>query len=91
MSEIGQAIPQHQAQEDWGSKVIEHGWSRNVLVHQRESRLLVEYALRDLNKPVGVSGYMTELLASLPDPEGWEAELAKHESKENDEEVGDGE
>jgi len=54
-------------------------------------RTVLEYARRGLNKPVGVSGYMTELLASLPDPEGWEAELAKHESKENDEEVGDGE
>jgi len=28
--------------------------------------VIAEYALRDLNKPIGISGYVTKLMASLP-------------------------
>jgi hypothetical protein len=28
--------------------------------------VIAEYALRDMTKPIGVSGYVTKLMASLP-------------------------
>lgn len=32
-----------------------------------DNRFIVEYALRNINKPIGVSGYEVEILESLPD------------------------
>lgn len=32
-----------------------------------DNRFVVEYALRNINKPIGVSGYEVEILESLPD------------------------
>lgn len=52
----------------------ENGWSRNVLVHQIESRLYqrqiladktAEYSLKDISKPIGVREY--KITSSLPD------------------------
>lgn len=62
------------------AKAVEHGWSRNVLALQIDSkqpsiglilcrsknRVIAEYALRDLSKPIGVSGYVTRLIVALP-------------------------
>jgi predicted nuclease of restriction endonuclease-like (RecB) superfamily len=48
---------------------IEHGWSRAVLTVQIETqahRRTVEYALRDMKKPIGVAEWKTRLVESLP-------------------------
>ena len=31
-----------------------------------KNRVIAEYALRDMTKPIGVSGYVMKLMASLP-------------------------
>jgi predicted nuclease of restriction endonuclease-like (RecB) superfamily len=82
------------AEREWYARqTIEHGWSRNVLVHQIESGLYgrqgkavtnFERTLpADANKPVGVSTYqLTESLPKrlegiLPTVEDLEAELSE--------------
>jgi len=55
-----------------------------LLLCRSKDRLIVEYALRDLKKPIGVAGWETtlveklpkELKGSLPTVEEIEAELA---------------
>lgn len=37
-----------------------------MLLCKTKNNLIVEYALRDVNKPIGVSGYETQLLEKLP-------------------------
>jgi len=37
------------------------------LLCQSKNRVVVEYALRDLKKPIGVAQWETRLVASLPD------------------------
>ena len=40
----------------YAALAVENGWSRNVMVHQIDLKVAVdEYALADLDKPVGVS------------------------------------
>jgi len=41
--------------------------SIGLILCRTKRRLVVEYALRDLNKPVGVSSYELKILESLPD------------------------
>lgn len=43
------------------------GHSIGLLLCKSKNRLTVEYALRDLNKPIGVSDWETKIVASLPD------------------------
>jgi predicted nuclease of restriction endonuclease-like (RecB) superfamily len=37
-----------------------------LILCRSQNRVIAEYALRDLNKPIGISGYVTKLMASLP-------------------------
>jgi predicted nuclease of restriction endonuclease-like (RecB) superfamily len=57
----------------YAAKAVEQGWSRDMLALQiglilcrAKNRIIAEYALRDLHKPIGVSDYVTRLVASLP-------------------------
>lgn len=67
-----------------------------VLLCKDKNRVVVEYALRDVQKPMGVAEYRlaqalpAELKGSLPSVKDLEAELAKLETKENNEELGNG-
>lgn len=40
--------------------------SIGLILCRSKNRLIAEYALRDLTKPIGVSGYVTKLVDSLP-------------------------
>ena len=40
--------------------------SIGLILCRSKNRVIAEYALRDLSKPIGVSGYVTKLMASLP-------------------------
>lgn len=40
--------------------------SIGLILCRSKNRLIAEYALRDLSKPIGVSGYVTKLVDSLP-------------------------
>jgi hypothetical protein len=40
--------------------------SIGLIVCRIKNRVIAEYALRDLSKPIGVSGYVTKLVDSLP-------------------------
>jgi predicted nuclease of restriction endonuclease-like (RecB) superfamily len=40
--------------------------SIGLILCRSKNRVIAEYALRDMTKPVGVSGYVTKLMASLP-------------------------
>ena len=59
--------------------------SLGIILCKAKNKVVAEYALRDLNKPVGVSSYVTKLVeslpaefrGSLPSPEAIEAELKK--------------
>ncbi|MEM9488933.1 MAG: PDDEXK nuclease domain-containing protein [Myxococcota bacterium] len=68
-----------------------------ILLCKGKSRLVVEYALRGLNKPVGVADWETQLVETLPEDlegslpsiEDIEAELLdEHLSGEDDQEAG---
>ncbi len=37
-----------------------------LLLCKSKKKLVVEYALRDLNKPIGVAGWETKIVKSLP-------------------------
>lgn len=69
--------------------------SIGIILCKSKNRIITEYALRDIKKPVGVSGYITRLVDSLPkkfkgllpSPEEIEAGLSKTNwEKKNDEE-----
>ncbi len=40
--------------------------SIGLILCRSKNRVVAEYALRDLSKPIGVSGYVTKLVDSLP-------------------------
>ncbi len=40
--------------------------SIGLILCRAKNRIIAEYALRDVNKPIGVSGYVTKLVESLP-------------------------
>lgn len=40
--------------------------SIGLILCRDKNRVIAEYALRDLNKPIGVSGYLTKLVDTLP-------------------------
>ena len=40
--------------------------SIGLILCRSKNRVIAEYALRDLSKPIGVSGYVTKLVGSLP-------------------------
>jgi len=40
--------------------------SLGLILCRNKNRVLAEYALRDMTKPIGVSGYVTELVEKLP-------------------------
>ncbi len=62
--------------------------SIGIILCKGKNRVVAEYALRDLAKPVGVSSYVTKLVeslpaslrGSLPSPKQLEAELKKDAS-----------
>ena len=62
--------------------------SIGLILCQDRNRVVAEYALRGLNKPIGVSEYEltrslpTELQSSLPTIEALESELAESSSEE---------
>ena len=66
------------------------GPSIGIILCKAKNRVVAEYALRDLAKPVGVSTYITKLVeslppalrGSLPSPEALEAELKKEDDAE---------
>lgn len=37
-----------------------------ILICRRKDNFIVEYALRDINKPMGVAEYETKIVSSLP-------------------------
>lgn len=43
-----------------------HEPSIGLILCRSKNRVIAEYALRDLSKPIGVSGYVTKLVDSLP-------------------------
>ena len=59
--------------------------SIGIILCKAKNRVVAEYALRNLSKPVGISTYITKLVeslppalrGSLPSPEALEAELKK--------------
>jgi len=63
-----------------------------ILLCKEKNRVVVEYALRDVNKPLGVAEYRlaqalpTELQGALPSVEELEAELAKLDERSLEEE-----
>ena len=40
--------------------------SIGLILCRSKNRVIAEYALRDMTKPIGVSGYVTQLVESLP-------------------------
>ena len=72
-----QKCPDEQKRFWYAAAALEHGWSRDIMVHHVE----VEYALKDLTKPIGVSEYMLTdalpvgLKSSLPSVEDLERRL----------------
>lgn len=70
--------------------------SIGIILCKSKNKLIVEYALRDVAKPIGVSDYLHGLVDSLPDQlkgslptvEELEAEFAGLESNEQDAEKG---
>jgi predicted nuclease of restriction endonuclease-like (RecB) superfamily len=54
--------------------------SIGLLLCKEKNRLIVEYALRDLNKPIGVAAWETRLVESLP--EEWKGSLPTVEELE---------
>jgi predicted nuclease of restriction endonuclease-like (RecB) superfamily len=42
--------------------------SIGLILCRTKNRVIAEYALRDVKKPIGVSGYVTRLLGTLPQP-----------------------
>lgn len=40
--------------------------SIGILLCNDERKLTIEYALRDINKPIGISGYLIKIVESLP-------------------------
>ena len=67
-----------------------------ILLCRGQNRVLVEYALRDIAKPLGVAGFTLAqalpagLAASLPTPQQLEAELAEAAPRDGEaEEAGD--
>ncbi len=40
--------------------------SIGLILCREKNRVIAEYALRDIQKPVGVSGYVTRLVETLP-------------------------
>ena len=62
--------------------------SIGIILCKAKNQVVVEYALRDVVKPVGVSSYITKLVESLPpslrgrlpSPKQLEAELKKETS-----------
>ncbi|MEI6390445.1 MAG: PDDEXK nuclease domain-containing protein [Verrucomicrobiota bacterium] len=42
--------------------------SIGLILCRAKNRIIAEYALRDMNKPIGVSGYVTRLVETLPQP-----------------------
>ena len=65
--------------------------SIGIILCKTKNRVVAEYALRDLSKPVGISSYITRLVDSLPpefrgsipDPREWNEELTER-PKEGD-------
>jgi predicted nuclease of restriction endonuclease-like (RecB) superfamily len=65
--------------------------SIGIILCKTKNRVVAEYALRDLTKPVGISSYITRLVDSLPpefrgsipDPREWNEELTER-PKEGD-------
>lgn len=41
--------------------------SIGIILCKSKNRIVAEYALRDLSKPVGISSYVTRLVESLPE------------------------
>jgi predicted nuclease of restriction endonuclease-like (RecB) superfamily len=42
--------------------------SIGLILCREKNRILAEYALRDMRKPIGISGFVTRLVATLPKP-----------------------
>lgn len=68
-----------------------------LILCQTKDRILAEYALRDIHKPIGIADYEltralpSELASSLPSIEAIEAELSRElGSEEDDDDPGDG-
>lgn len=63
--------------------------SIGIILCKAKNKVVAEYALRDLAKPVGISSYVTKLVetlakefrGSLPSPEELSAELQDDETK----------
>jgi predicted nuclease of restriction endonuclease-like (RecB) superfamily len=66
--------------------------SIGIILCKSKNKVVAEYALRDLSKPVGISSYVTKLVGSLPEefrgslpgPHEFEAELGKDDNSQVD-------
>jgi YhcG PDDEXK nuclease domain len=64
--------------------------SIGIILCKAKNQVVAEYALRDLDKPVGISSYVTKLVESLPpaqrgnlpSPKELEAELKRDDTPE---------
>jgi hypothetical protein len=73
----------------------EDGPTIGLILCRKKKRFTAEYALRDINKPIGVAGFETRLVESLPKEledklptiERLEEELDKIETKERKEKI----
>ena len=65
----------HREDEKLPPLVAEIGWMHNLVTHQIENKTVVEYALRESTKPIGVASYRVvstlpkELRGQLPAPD----------------------
>mgnify|MGYP000102411936 CR=1 FL=1 len=85
-------LPGPETRKWYAAKAIEHNWSRTqdnptigMVSCRAKNKVVAEYALRDVNKPLGVSEYQlveslpAELQSSLPSIEQIERELSGSE------------
>ena len=72
-----------------GNHGVQFGGLLSLLLCRSKDRIVVEYALRDLKKPIGVAGWETKIVeklpenlkGSLPTVEELEAELSREENE----------
>jgi len=52
----------------YARQALEQGWSHNILVLlcREKNRIVVEYALRNLKRPIGVAEWETKIVEKLP-------------------------
>ncbi len=52
----------------WGNRPCDDKPSIGLVFCKTRDRVIAEYALRNINKPIGVAEWQTQLVQSLPEP-----------------------